>query len=487
MNHNSVLARYEQRLAESRCPKMTQAQWDALPEACKGFLDGKPIRLAFDEKTEATAIVPVEIIREKGEQPVQVSQGKPEENKDHSEARADALEGAQIIAAASHRNGVSGAPFGVVLFEDRGEHGSRKLGIWFEAGAEGCHCAVLDVGKLAAGDIASMSNSWRGDIYDPMLRTVVEQIRREEQWRPVFGPDYWQQKQTPGPDVAPKVPQQVTPTAGLTGQAEQALLTLLPESRKPMIAQLELGRFSSNLIAAWNPQSESFTYTARIFCDDRAAFVPMRKHDLRSLQLLSDDRGLPWLREQLPRRGCAAPTVRDLQQFQEFVRVNEALIGRFIEQGHKAVLRERKLAEELDMEVLEMEPGQGEQPTDIDGEGEIGEKASKQGTQASTLGAGHEGEPHTATRPIATMELGTLRGEVYRHQSPSGEHYSVGIRRPFVGEDGTQKLAVDTREEDIPDQVAMLQESANIIHQDRLERAQENGPAPENRVRITRR
>ena len=179
MNHNSVLARYEQRLAESRCPKMTQAQWDALPEACKGFLDGKAIRLAFEDKTGATAIVPVEIIREKGEQPVQVTQGKPEENKDHSEARADALEGAQIIAAASHRNGVSGAPFGVVLLEDHGDHGSRKIGIWFEPGAEGCHCAVLDVGKLAAGDIASMSNSWRGDLYDPMLRTVVEQIRRE--------------------------------------------------------------------------------------------------------------------------------------------------------------------------------------------------------------------------------------------------------------------------------------------------------------------
>jgi hypothetical protein len=139
------------------------------------------------------------------------------------------------------------------------------------------------------------------------------------------------------------------------------------------------------------------------------------------------------------------------------------------------------------MEVLEIEPGQEAQPPTVDREGEIRERPSKPGTEASTPEVGHEGGPHTATRPIATMELGKLCGEVYRHQSPSGEHYSIGVRQPFVDKDGTEKLAFDTREEDIPDHVAMLQESAKLMHQDRLERAQENGPAPENRVRITRR
>src|SRR5262249_50192795 len=146
--------------------------------------------------------------------------------KNHSDPRANDLEGAHIIAAASHRNGVCGAPFGVVLFEDGGEERSRKVGIWFEPGAEGCHCAVLDVDKLSAGDIAFLSNSWGGDLSEPLLRRVVEQIRREEQWRPVFGPDYWEQEQTPTPDREPKVPQQVPPTAEATGQAEQALLML---------------------------------------------------------------------------------------------------------------------------------------------------------------------------------------------------------------------------------------------------------------------
>jgi hypothetical protein len=87
----------------------------------------------------------------------------------------------------------------------------------------------------------------------------------------------------------------------------------------------------------------------------------MAKHDLRSLQVLSDDPGLPWLREQLLSRGFRPPSVKDLQQFQELVRVNDALIGHFIKQGHEAVLQ--KLAEKLDLEVLEHEPVQGQQPT----------------------------------------------------------------------------------------------------------------------------
>src|SRR5262249_5597651 len=151
--------------------------------------------------------------------------------------------------------------------------------------------------------------------YEPMLWRVVEHIRREKS-RDDFGPDYWKQIQPPRLNVEAKVPKPVTPTAEATREAEETVQKLLPESREPRIARLYLGRFSSNLIAAWNPQSESFTYTAHLFCDERPTFVPMGKHDLRSLQVLSDDRGLPWLSEQLPKRGCIEPNVKDLQQFQ---------------------------------------------------------------------------------------------------------------------------------------------------------------------------
>jgi hypothetical protein len=35
------------------------------------------------------------------------------------------------------------------------------------------HCAVLDVAKLAAGDVAFGSNSWRGDEYESALRNAI--------------------------------------------------------------------------------------------------------------------------------------------------------------------------------------------------------------------------------------------------------------------------------------------------------------------------
>lgn len=78
----------------------------------------------------------------------------------------------KIISMAHHRNGVAGAPFSVVLFAERSRAGSRKVGILFDQEA---HCAVLDVAKLAAGDIAFGSNSWRGDDYEASLRSAVAQ------------------------------------------------------------------------------------------------------------------------------------------------------------------------------------------------------------------------------------------------------------------------------------------------------------------------
>lgn len=75
-----------------------------------------------------------------------------------------------FIGTAHHRNGVSGAPFDVVLFEDEGPEGSRKLAVLFE---EPGHCAILDISRLAAGDIAFGSNSWRGDRYEGLLRRLL--------------------------------------------------------------------------------------------------------------------------------------------------------------------------------------------------------------------------------------------------------------------------------------------------------------------------
>ena len=73
-----------------------------------------------------------------------------------------------VIDLARHRNGICGAPFSVILFDD-GE--SRKIGIVFDAPH---HCAVLDLAKLAAGDIAFGSNSYRGDRFEPALRRIID-------------------------------------------------------------------------------------------------------------------------------------------------------------------------------------------------------------------------------------------------------------------------------------------------------------------------
>ena len=59
---------------------------------------------------------------------------------------------------------------GIVLFEDKGEEGSRKVAILFEAPY---HCAVLDVEKLTKGDIDFGSNSWRGDNFEEPLRKAI--------------------------------------------------------------------------------------------------------------------------------------------------------------------------------------------------------------------------------------------------------------------------------------------------------------------------
>jgi len=75
-----------------------------------------------------------------------------------------------IIDIARHRNGICGAPFTVVLFQDLGPEGSRKVAVLFE---DDGHCAVFDLQKLAQGDIVFGSNSWRGDHYEQPLREAI--------------------------------------------------------------------------------------------------------------------------------------------------------------------------------------------------------------------------------------------------------------------------------------------------------------------------
>ena len=80
----------------------------------------------------------------------------------------------KVRAIDYHRNGIGGAPFHVDLFDedknaDPADQG-RKVAIVFEGP---WHTAVLDIARLAAGDVEFGSNSWRGDEYEPHLRKAI--------------------------------------------------------------------------------------------------------------------------------------------------------------------------------------------------------------------------------------------------------------------------------------------------------------------------
>ena len=77
----------------------------------------------------------------------------------------------RVIDCARHRNGICGAPFHVVLFDDTDDENTRKIGVLFE---EPHHCAVLDVTKLAGGSIAFGVNSYRGDVFEAALRKALK-------------------------------------------------------------------------------------------------------------------------------------------------------------------------------------------------------------------------------------------------------------------------------------------------------------------------
>ncbi len=82
----------------------------------------------------------------------------------------------RIIDIDYHRNGICGAPFHVILFEDKGEEASRKVGIVFDSAY---HVAVLDVDKLADGNITFGHNSWRGDVFELELRAAITDRNRQ--------------------------------------------------------------------------------------------------------------------------------------------------------------------------------------------------------------------------------------------------------------------------------------------------------------------
>ena len=75
----------------------------------------------------------------------------------------------KVIDISHHRNGVRGAPFYVVIFDDKAV--GRMVASLFE---EEGYCAVYKIDELVKGNIRfGMGNSWRGDRYEEVLRPLV--------------------------------------------------------------------------------------------------------------------------------------------------------------------------------------------------------------------------------------------------------------------------------------------------------------------------
>lgn len=79
----------------------------------------------------------------------------------------------KVIAVDYHRNGVGGTGFNVVLFIDR-ETKEKFIGIVSSQDDNPWNAFVLSVDRLAKGDIAFGSNSWRGDSYVRELKKAIK-------------------------------------------------------------------------------------------------------------------------------------------------------------------------------------------------------------------------------------------------------------------------------------------------------------------------
>lgn len=99
-----------------------------------------------------------------------------------------------IERVASHRNGIAGEPFHVILFRD--EENTPFLGIVF---ADYGKVAVLERTLLAQDKIDFFVNSWRGDEYESALRRAVADYRLAQQLLPT---NKWAAGWSPSTDPA---------------------------------------------------------------------------------------------------------------------------------------------------------------------------------------------------------------------------------------------------------------------------------------------
>jgi len=93
----------------------------------------------------------------------------------------------QVKSMDSHRNGICGQPFHVVLFDWKDDDtGQMRHMLGIELGEEAqtdlglAPTFVLDVDMAAAGNVKIFENSWRGDTFTDALRKAIDAERTVE-------------------------------------------------------------------------------------------------------------------------------------------------------------------------------------------------------------------------------------------------------------------------------------------------------------------
>ncbi len=135
------------------------------------------------------------------------------------------------------------------------------------------------------------------------------------------------------------------------GQEVQRPPQSLNVEKPQEICSIDSGRLSAVFSVEWSGTTGTLAYGAKILCDGKELFAPMPGPMLGGLQVVAKDGGLPWLADQVAKRNLPEPDQKDFQHFEKTLQASQALMGRFMESGHKKVLADKNAVQELGLDV----------------------------------------------------------------------------------------------------------------------------------------
>jgi hypothetical protein len=146
------------------------------------------------------------------------------------------------------------------------------------------------------------------------------------------------------------------------GQELQRPPQSLHVEKSQEVCSIDSGRFAAVFSGRSSETTGTHVYAAKILCDGKQVFAPMLDTELAGLQVIAQRGGLPWLTEHVAREHLPEPTTNDFQHFEKTLQASQALMGRFMESGHKKVLADKNAVQELGLDVSGV-PEQGHETT----------------------------------------------------------------------------------------------------------------------------